>query len=592
MANLTLPRKTIKLDIDSVLPQLLQVGVAAGVVIQSGALVTSDAIGWARPGGVGVALGRALQTVDNTNGVAGALTILVEPGCFNWQSAGGADAISLATVARGATVYIFDDHTVAATSAFGTRSPAGYFVGINELDGTIWVQTGLAGLATSSATSGLAPSPTALAQTDWYVDEANVSGVASNANSGLIGAPVLNWAEVLRRFGVGGTVANGTNLVTVHYLSVPALPDAFRFDWPPTVTLGANMSVSVEAPAGTAVRTGTLTAATALITTYGSAALATITDTGQVWTAGQRVTITAGARAGQSFWVVTGGTGTASITPCSTSYDIVASTITTTTPAAGDAYLLESNALPSLDIADLNIHYADRITGNKAFVFRGFTLNTSSAITTHSGQALIVFDRCVLPAVFQNCDVVTMMNCWTTGTIIALAGMGMSFNAGYCSSFTISRSGATLLYTQDVVMGAGIGANVSPGTLVALDGVGFFCAGDGVTVGPGCTFQVGNFGSIFAASGLYGAVTGTGVNVKEGGRLLYKSSLLPTIKGTTADWKLPTAPAYFDAAARTFPLATAGTPSTWANLAAAQPGGFATGNAHDPDTDAHILKVA
>lgn len=480
--------------------------------------------------------------------------------------------------------YILDDQTV-------TMNPTGA-----SKSGRIWQVDSVKGVAVetgaASSGNGAAAGGASLTQANWYVDEANVTGLASNANSGLTaGSPVLNWAEVLRRFGVGGTVSNGTNLVTVHYLSVPATPDAFRFDWPPTVTLGANMSVSVEAPAGTAVRTGTLTAATALVKTYGSAALATITDTGQVWTANQRVTITAGARAGQSFWVVTGGTGTASITPCATAYDIAASTITNTTPVAGDAYLLESNALPTIDIADLNIHYADRAVGNKAFVFRGFTI-AGGSLSTHSGQALVIFDRCVVSAVIQNLDVVTFTNCWVTGTIIALAGMGLSFVAGYDASFTIARAGSTLLYAQDVVMGGGIGANVSPGTLVALDGVGFFCAGDGVTVGPGCTFQVGNFGSVFGAGGLYGAVAGTGVNVKEGGRLLYKNGQLPAIKGTTADWQLPNAPAYFDATGRTFPLATAGTPNTWANLAAAQPGGFASGCAHDPDTDAHILKVA
>jgi hypothetical protein len=239
MANLTLPRKTIKLDVDSVLPQLLQVGVAAGVVIQSGALVTSDAIGWARPGGVGVALGRALQTVDNTNGVAGALTILVEPGCFNWQSAGGADAISLATVARGATVYIFDDHTVAATSAFGTRSPAGYFVGINELDGTIWVQTGLAGLAAASTST---PSAPGLTQAIWYVDPQNTSGTASNANDGLTTATaLLTYAEIVRRWGgtTSPTITQSTRLI---WLSSHT-DDSDPVVWTPVMTKASTASI-------------------------------------------------------------------------------------------------------------------------------------------------------------------------------------------------------------------------------------------------------------------------------------------------------------------------------------------------------------
>lgn len=144
--NLIAPRNTIALDPGSILPRLLTIGVAAGALIYEGALVTSDANGNAQAGGVGRCIGRALETIDNRNGVAGAQVIRTDAGCFNWQSAGGSDAISLTTVLRGDVVFIFDDHTVARTDGGSTRSPAGYFVGINELDGTIWVQTGLAGL--------------------------------------------------------------------------------------------------------------------------------------------------------------------------------------------------------------------------------------------------------------------------------------------------------------------------------------------------------------------------------------------------------------------------------------------------------------
>jgi hypothetical protein len=66
------------------------------------------------------------------------------------------------------------------------------------------------------------------------------------------------------------------------------------------------------------------------------------------------------------------------------------------------------------------------------------------------------------------------------------------------------------------------------------------------------------------------------------------------VTGALGDWILGNAtvtPRYFDATSGAYLPATAGTPNTWANLAAAQPGGFGN-NAHNPDNNARILKAA
>ncbi len=58
-----------------------------------------------------VAVGRAEQHVDNTDGAPGALTCEVMPGVYPWDNSAADDMLAQADV--GATVYMVDDHTVA-----------------------------------------------------------------------------------------------------------------------------------------------------------------------------------------------------------------------------------------------------------------------------------------------------------------------------------------------------------------------------------------------------------------------------------------------------------------------------------------------
>ncbi len=119
--------------------EIIAVPVAASAVIYAGALVVANATGFAAPGSVATTLtylGRAEEKVDNTGGADGAKTIKVRrKKAFKWKNY-GSDALTQADL--GKTVYIYDDETVAKTSATDTRSAGGKMVQF-EADG-VWVE--------------------------------------------------------------------------------------------------------------------------------------------------------------------------------------------------------------------------------------------------------------------------------------------------------------------------------------------------------------------------------------------------------------------------------------------------------------------
>ena len=84
------------------------------------------------------AIGRAADTVDNTDGDAGDLNVTVEKGVFLYANSGGGDAITNAHVGR--RCFIVDDQTVALTDNGGARSMAGI---VREVDAQgVWVDVG------------------------------------------------------------------------------------------------------------------------------------------------------------------------------------------------------------------------------------------------------------------------------------------------------------------------------------------------------------------------------------------------------------------------------------------------------------------
>jgi len=115
--------------------------IAAGKKIFAGSLVVLDASGNANPGSAAAGLiadGRAVSQVDNTAGSAGALTVDVQKGVFQFANSSAGDLIDATCI--GLACYIVDDGTVAKTSSSGTRSVAGIVVDVDS--NGVWVAVG------------------------------------------------------------------------------------------------------------------------------------------------------------------------------------------------------------------------------------------------------------------------------------------------------------------------------------------------------------------------------------------------------------------------------------------------------------------
>lgn len=117
---------------------LLVIPVAAATVIQQGGLVCVNAAGFAVPGSVATTLkaaGRAEETIDNSAGANGALSVKAQRGAFLYKNS-AADPIVQADLLN--DCYVVDDETVAKTNGTNTRSKAGKILDI-EATG-VWVE--------------------------------------------------------------------------------------------------------------------------------------------------------------------------------------------------------------------------------------------------------------------------------------------------------------------------------------------------------------------------------------------------------------------------------------------------------------------
>lgn len=114
------------------------VGVEEGTKINQGAMVAVNASGFAVPMSAATTLrgiGRAADTVDNTNGGDGDLSIEVDVGIFAFGNSASGDLIARDDI--GKDCYGVDDQTVALTDGTGTRSVAGKIFDV-DADG-VWV---------------------------------------------------------------------------------------------------------------------------------------------------------------------------------------------------------------------------------------------------------------------------------------------------------------------------------------------------------------------------------------------------------------------------------------------------------------------
>jgi hypothetical protein len=114
--------------------------VKAGVKPYLGGIAVLNA-GYAAPGTTAtglIAVGRFEETVDNTSGSNGDVSVRVSRGTFKFANSASADQIAQADV--GADCYIVDDQTVAKTNGTNTRSAAGKVIAV-DADG-VWVKIG------------------------------------------------------------------------------------------------------------------------------------------------------------------------------------------------------------------------------------------------------------------------------------------------------------------------------------------------------------------------------------------------------------------------------------------------------------------
>lgn len=122
-----------KVEPAQVLPNLFPNGlpVAANTKIYANSIVAMSSSGYAVPASADpslVVIGRALNGADNTGGAAGALTINVEQGAFDFAMSAAPNAPLSADV--GKVVFAADDCTISRTNAGGTLPVAGVFLGL------------------------------------------------------------------------------------------------------------------------------------------------------------------------------------------------------------------------------------------------------------------------------------------------------------------------------------------------------------------------------------------------------------------------------------------------------------------------------
>jgi hypothetical protein len=112
--------------------------VAAAKVL-AGTIACLNAAGYAVGGSTATTLvadGVFQETVDNSGGAAGDLTVRVEKGIFQFANSAAGDAITIAEI--GDDCYIVDNQTVAKTDGTGTRSKAGKIYDVDAQG--VWVE--------------------------------------------------------------------------------------------------------------------------------------------------------------------------------------------------------------------------------------------------------------------------------------------------------------------------------------------------------------------------------------------------------------------------------------------------------------------
>jgi hypothetical protein len=137
MAALSAPRNTLR---QGAARERITVALKANAKVFKGGIVAVDATGYGVAGASAASLivmGIAQQTVDNTGGASGALSVDVECGVFKLDNA-GTNTITITSV--GASVYMNDDHTLSTLST--SQSVGGKVIRL-DADGSVWAYVGV-----------------------------------------------------------------------------------------------------------------------------------------------------------------------------------------------------------------------------------------------------------------------------------------------------------------------------------------------------------------------------------------------------------------------------------------------------------------
>lgn len=134
MAALTAARNTPQAigDVRSI-PLAANAKVFAGGMVQVAATAFGVAAGATA---ANITVGRAEESVDNTGGANGAVSVKVRRGVFRYANSAAGDLIARSEI--GKTVYVVDDQTVAKTNNAGARPAAGICFDVDALG--VWVE--------------------------------------------------------------------------------------------------------------------------------------------------------------------------------------------------------------------------------------------------------------------------------------------------------------------------------------------------------------------------------------------------------------------------------------------------------------------
>lgn len=391
--------------------------------------------------------------------------------------------------------------------------------------------------------------------TAWYVDEANSSGVASDANSGASsGAPLLTLRELARR--LQGRVSVS---ITITLMSAPVRPPCLALVSTPLAGSTLPLTVTITGTYAVAL-SGTFTASG---TAESTNVAPSVTDTNVAdWSTyvGKPVYFTGGTGSGSM--CVIAKDMTAGVARC-TQVMVFATQAAGTLPSSSTTYEVRTPlAMPA--------HTRLLFDGTLRLEWLDFS---TSSDTSHVVDAENVnFVGCKTPSPIS-IGTPPRWNCYgctptANGAVITLNGY---INLSYClvnaGDVSIGGYGARMLLNRTLVQGRKIivGGTTGTGTsggYIAVTQLGIFdSAGQAAVISAGAQAQI--------IGTLYGSGSATGVLVQTGATAIVHSSATPTLASTSAELSidgvspLPTNANSNAGTAGALPFATAAC-TTWA----------------------------